>query len=168
MRFAFVLLAIVGSAVAWTCTCSSSNRQNGVCTNIPSDSLYYLTSFCDQETACGESCGNCSWAYSTSAKRFGCNASLKCCSATSSTMCTTLKVIDSGPACWVEDDANMPIIDASYSTCKYFTGSTSCGYSDEVKIKCSTVSAPLPASYIHGPCYDGPAEKAHGLPVCPN
>lgn len=38
-----------------------------------------------------------------------------------------LKVIDGGPGCSVEDSAKKQIVDASYSTCKHFTGSTSCG-----------------------------------------
>ncbi len=34
-----------------TCACNS----NGMCTNIPSDNGYYLTSFCDASVACGPS-----------------------------------------------------------------------------------------------------------------
>ncbi len=41
--------------------------------------------------------------------------------------CLNLKVIDGGPGCSVEDSAKKQVVDASYSTCKHFTGSTSCG-----------------------------------------
>jgi hypothetical protein len=134
--------------------------------NVPSDGNYYLTSFCDQTTACGTPCGTCNWAYSTSAGRFGCNSQLKCCQGSK---CTTLKVIDSGPGCRIENLANMPIIDASYSTCKYFTGSTSCGYSDKIKIHCTKLSllAHVPDALL-GPCAPTKLLAAQqGIPLCP-
>lgn len=48
------------------------------CNNIPADHVYYLTSFCDQTTACGISCGNCSWSYAADSQRFGCKSTLNC------------------------------------------------------------------------------------------
>jgi hypothetical protein len=51
-----------------------------------------------------------------------------------------LKVIDGGPGCSVEDSAHKQIVDASYSTCKYFTGSTSCGWSDRITVTCKKTS----------------------------
>lgn len=90
--------------------------------------MYYLTSFCDQQTACGPSCGNCMSYYAADAQRFGCGGVLSC---TRNGHNANLKVIDSGPACWVENDAGMPIIDASTSACKLFSGQTSCGWSDK-------------------------------------
>lgn len=48
------------------------------CTNIPSDGVYYLTSFCDQTTACGVTCGNCSWYYAADSQRFGCKSTINC------------------------------------------------------------------------------------------
>ena len=110
--------------------------------------------------------------------RFGCNANLKCCDASNTTKCITLLVIDAGPACWVEEDAGMPIIDASYSTCKiensflvfimigkFFTGGISCGYQDEILIKCNVVST-VGEDHI-GPCYDGKADENSEWPKCP-
>ena len=59
-----LLAIIIGVCYCYTCKCDSAD----VCTTIPSDSLYYLTSvrnffillqnntgtqFCDQETYCG-------------------------------------------------------------------------------------------------------------------
>jgi hypothetical protein len=51
-----------------------------------------------------------------------------------------LKVIDGGPGCSVEDSAHKQIVDASYSTCKHFTGSTSCGWSDKFSVVCKKTS----------------------------
>ena len=42
----FIILFSIGT----TCTCNS----NGMCTNIPADNNYYLTSFCDKSVACGK------------------------------------------------------------------------------------------------------------------
>ena len=158
---ALVLGALAQNQTEYTCTCKS-----GCCTNIPSDGLYYLTSFCDQTTACGQSCGNCQGWYATSAMRFGCNRYLKCCR---SSDCVTLKVIDSGPGCWVENKAGRAIIDASYSTCKHFTGSTSCGWSDKISITCKLVAndVNMPESSL-GPCANTKHEALlRGLPLCP-
>jgi hypothetical protein len=54
--------------------------------------------------------------------------------------CLNLKVIDGGPGCSVEDSAHKQIVDASYSTCKHFTGSTSCGWSDKITVTCKKTS----------------------------
>ena len=51
-----------------------------------------------------------------------------------------LKVIDGGPSCEVEDNAGKQVVDASYSTCKHFTGSTSCGWSDHISVTCKKTS----------------------------
>lgn len=166
MRF-FLFLALATVALAasnatdYSCTCKS-----GCCTNIPSDGNYYLTSFCDSQTACGQSCGNCQSYYATSAMRFGCNAQLRCCQGSN---CVTLKVIDSGPGCWVEEKAGRPIIDASYSTCKHFTGSNSCGWSDRIAIKCARISADaLVPDHLLGPCAMSLTQaNAEHLPLCP-
>jgi hypothetical protein len=48
------------------------------CTNITSDNVYYLTSFCDKSTACGITCGNCTWWYAADSQRFGCKSTLNC------------------------------------------------------------------------------------------
>ena len=169
MRFSLGILALLAGAAAaknstnYECTCKS-----GCCTDIPSDGQYYLTSFCDQETACGTSCGACNWAYATSAMRFGCNAQLRICKGDDT--CVTAQVIDSGPACWVESKAGGPIIDASYSICNYFTGGSSCGYSDHISITARQVSgkAMMP-KHLLGPCALT-LEKANRerIPMCPS
>lgn len=40
----------------------------------------------------------------------------------------------------MEDSAHKQIVDASYSTCKHFTGSTSCGWSDKITVTCKKTS----------------------------
>lgn len=162
-----VLLAVVACVFArsnktdYECTCKSN-----CCTNIPDDATYYLTSFCDSEVACGGSCGDCMDWYATSAMRFGCGAQIKCCGDSD---CVTLKVIDSGPACWVENKAGMPIIDASYSTCQLFTGGSSCGWSDAITIGCLQVSAhAYMPDHLLGPCARTLAEaNKKKIPLCP-
>lgn len=66
------------------------------CNNIPSDGVYYLTSFCDQTTACGISCGNCTWYYAADSQRFGCKSTINC---NKSGKSANLEVIDYGPNC---------------------------------------------------------------------
>ena len=119
-----------------TCTCNQYN----MCTNIPADNNFYLTSFCDSSVACGAFSGNCNEYYSADYSRFGCNSVISCCQGSD---CLNLKVIDGGPSCDVENKAGKPVIDASYSTCKHFTGSTSCGWSDHVPINCKKTSYTL-------------------------
>merc|ERR1712194_248490 len=70
-------------------------------------------------------------------KRFGCGSIVRCCQGSD---CLNLKVIDGGPGCSVEDSAGKQIVDASYSTCKHFTGSTSCGWSDRITVTCTKTS----------------------------
>ena len=136
----FVVLAVLFVSVAQGCV--SGSCKSGMCSDIPSDNKYYLTSFCDKSVACGSWSGNCNEYYSADYSRFGCNSISKfaenlkglnylfciflvsCCQGSD---CVNLKVIDGGPGCTVEDSAKKQIVDASYSTCKHFTKSTSCG-----------------------------------------
>ena len=109
------------------------------CSNIPADNVYYLTSFCDKQTACGKSCGNCTWYYAADSQRFKCGSKISCARSTHN---VNLEVIDYGPDCELERKSGKPIIDASYSTCKLFTGSNSCGWSDKFSVICKKISAP--------------------------
>ena len=88
-----------------------------------------------------------------------------------------MKVIDGGPGCSVEDSAHKQIVDASYSACKYFTGSTSCGWSDKIKVTCKKTSYSLydttdyfPNVYAKvplGPCsYNTTFAKETTVPIC--
>ena len=145
-----------------------------MCTNIPSDHVYYLTSFCDQTTACGPSCGNCMGYYCADKQRFGCNAIINCCRSGS---CLNLKVIDAGPACTYEKKAGKPIIDASYSACQKWTGSTSCGWSDRIAVTCVKTSGfmmshenevyeSMYSGIPLGPCTWNSNEVTESMPFC--
>ncbi len=70
-----------------SCTCNQYN----MCTNVPADNNYYLTSFCDASVACGSWSGNCNEYYSADYSRFGCNSIISCCQGSN---CINLKVID--------------------------------------------------------------------------
>lgn len=140
------------------CICNSE----GMCSNIPSSGDYFLTSFCDSGVACGGFDGNCYEWYSADSVRFGCGSHISCCA--SGKACVSLKVIDAGPACFVEDDAGGPVIDGSYAACQHFTGSSSCGYSDHVRVHCVKTADPADGSeHPRGPCSNNPAA---GLPLC--
>lgn len=135
--FQKVIVVLIAMFVAATNGCVSGSCKNGMCSDIPSNNQYYLTSFCDKSVACGSWSGNCNEYYSADYSRFGCNSIISCCR---SSDCVNLKVIDGGPGCTVEDSAKKQIVDASYSTCKHFTGSTSCGYSDKITVTCKKTS----------------------------
>ena len=131
--------------------------------------------------ACGSFSGNCNEYYSADYARFGCNSVISCCKGSD---CLNLKVIDGGPSCSVENSAGKPVIDASYSTCKHFTGSTSCGWSDHIPVTCKKTSSTMAnvadesieytdkhifeAGKIPlGPCsYDKEFMLSNGVPSC--
>ena len=71
MKFFAVLLLCLLSAVS---ACVSGTCKNGMCSDIPSNNEYYLTSFCDKSVACGSFSGNCNEYYAADYSRFGCNS----------------------------------------------------------------------------------------------
>ncbi len=74
----------------------SFSFQAETCKNIPADHVYFLTAFCDKVTACGITCGNCTWSYAADSQRFGCKSTLNCVRNGKS---ANLEVIDEGPSC---------------------------------------------------------------------
>jgi hypothetical protein len=148
--------------VALFCVALPLALAQTACTNIPADHVYYLTSFCDQTTACGKSCGNCNFYYAADSQRFKCGSTINCARAGKN---ANLEVIDYGPNCDLEKKSGKPIIDASYSTCKLFTGSTSCGWSDKLAVTCVKVGTPAHTGKFHlGECtWDGDRTD---LPFC--
>ena len=90
--------------------------------------------------------------------------------------CLNLKVIDGGPSCAVEDSAHKQVVDASYSTCKHFTGSTSCGWSDKITVTCKKTSyvvedtlsvVAYKANIPLGPCsYNSTYAAEANVPMC--
>jgi hypothetical protein len=128
-----MIALLLFSLLSTTHACVSGSCTNGMYSDVPSNNEYYLTPFCDSSVACGSFSGNCNEYYAADYARFGCNSIISCCQGSD---CLNLKVIDGGPGCSVEDSAHKQIVDASYSTCKHFTGSTSCGWSDKIKVVC--------------------------------
>jgi len=152
--------------ISYACTCVSN-----MCTNIPADGNYYLTSFCDKSVACGAFSGNCNEFYCADYKRFGCHNMITCCQ---SSKCVNLKVIDGGPSCGVENSAGRPVIDASYSACKTFTGRTGCGWSDHVAVNCKRgqlerfqMMSEAETAPLLGLCsYNATVAAAEKIPMC--
>ena len=70
--FAAALVATAQACVSGTCSSS-------MCSDLPSNSQYYLTSFCDASVACGSFSGNCNEYFAADYKRFGCNSIVSCC-----------------------------------------------------------------------------------------
>lgn len=69
-KIAAAVLALLAPASA----CVSGTCSQGMCSDIPADNVYYLTSFCDASVACGSFSGNCNEYYMADYKRFGCNS----------------------------------------------------------------------------------------------
>ncbi len=171
---------IAVSLIAHAQACISGSCVSGMCSDIPANNQYYLTSFCDSSVACGTFSGNCNEYYCADYKRFGCGSIVSCCVGTD---CLNLKVIDGGPGCTVEDSAKKQVVDASYSACKHFTGSTSCGWSDKILVTCKKTTATIhdtndadsliysalnPTAKIPlGPCsYDIGFAAERNVPIC--
>lgn len=95
---------------------------------------YYLTSFGGGADTQGMACGGTAdgtWWYAADSQRFGCGAKLL---VRAGSKCAVVKVADYGPAKWVEADAGRAIVDATPLACKYFFGTSSCGWSDRRSI----------------------------------
>ena len=134
------------------------------CSNIPSDHVYYLTSFCDKETSCGKSCGNCTWGYAADRQRFGCGSVITC---SRNGKSINLEVIDYGPDCTLEKKSGKPIVDASFSACKLFTGSTSCGWSDKLAVTCKKITGATMAFMVpRGECTWEIEQATEEVPYC--
>jgi len=120
---------------AYTCTKPCSGNM---CCSIPSDNLYYLTTFCDATTACGIPC-SARPNFAADSQRFGCRKNISICKESGSP-CVKVIVTDAGPNISVEKSAGRPIIDASKSVCQQLFGSSSCGWSDKKGIKATVAS----------------------------
>jgi hypothetical protein len=114
----------------------------------PSDSSAYLHS-----VACGGKKPDGKWWYSTGAWSFGCFSRLELCA---NGKCVVVKVVDNGPAGWVESKAKSKcggtgyIIDASPLVSKYLHGKSSAGWSDCLKIKVRPVAGNTPTGPSSG------------------
>jgi len=128
--FCFVLGCIGLVYSAYSC---SSPCHGSMCCSIPADNLYYLTSFCDAQTACGIPC-SARPLFAADSQRFGCRKNLTICKEGSS-QCVKVMITDAGPNISVEKNAGRAVIDASKQVCQTLFGSGSCGWSDHKPIK---------------------------------
>lgn len=112
----------------------------------PSDTSAYMHS-----VACGGKKPDGTWWYSTGAWSFKCFARLEL---RANGKCAVVKVVDNGPAGWVENKARGKcggtgyIIDASPLVVKHLYGKPGAGWSDCFKIQVRPVAANTPT----GPC----------------
>jgi len=139
-----LLLCCYSTTSAYTC---DNPCFGNMCCSIPDDGLYYLTDFCDQQTACNIPCSSLTW-FAADSQRFGCRKTLSICRE-GSTTCVNTEVIDAGPNIAVERESGRPIIDASSSVCKALFGVSSCGWSDHFGI--SALVSVTAAKYPMGP-----------------
>jgi len=144
----FVLVAFIALVIVRVESQSGGcqGRTSGVCacSYRPPDGKYFLTAF-DDGARC--SCGSCSMLgayFLADRSRFGCGTRVKMCRQDQPSRCVVAGVTDFGPACWVEDKAGGPIIDASKPVCQHLFGTTSCGWSDHYRITATVVSSSTP------------------------
>eukprot|EP01125_Pyxidicula_operculata_P011291 TRINITY_DN3697_c0_g1_i1.p1 TRINITY_DN3697_c0_g1~~TRINITY_DN3697_c0_g1_i1.p1 ORF type:complete len:182 (-),score=29.37 TRINITY_DN3697_c0_g1_i1:16-519(-) len=123
---AVVLILCIVSVTSYSC---AKPCYSNMCCSIPSDNLYYLTSFCDESTACGIGCSEVTY-FAADSQRFGCRKNLTICSESDRTNCVKVLIIDAGPNISVEREADRAIIDASSAVCQQLFGDSSCGWSD--------------------------------------
>jgi uncharacterized protein (TIGR03382 family) len=115
---------------------------------------YFLTSYggpddktIDGIPACGGRTIDGSWYYATGAYTYGCGARLRL---EAGGRCVVVKVVDNGPAGWVEQKASYRcggtgyIIDASPLVSKHLYGVYSAGWSDCLKIQVTPVDGSTP------------------------
>eukprot|EP01132_Coremiostelium_polycephalum_P005960 gene5960-7423_t len=132
-----VFVVLVGTALAGY-SCPKPCYGNMCCSIAPGNS-YYLTDFCGSQSACGPipSCSGSQY-FTADSQRFGCGKYLNVCRGSK---CIKARVIDAGPAMWVEQNAGRAIIDASPTMCKELFGANSCGWSDHFAITAVVASA---------------------------
>jgi MYXO-CTERM domain-containing protein len=134
------------------CSCPGSGGCSSVSySNIPSDHLYYVTTFGGGSDTQGMACGGTAdgkWAYIADSARFGCGA--KVLIEANGKSCVA-KVADCGPNRCVEQavsssgcSSHHPIIDASPFITKYLLGASGVGWSDRKTVKATVVAASTP------------------------
>lgn len=124
-------------------TCSSLSYSD-----IPSNGLYYVTTFGGGTDTQSMSCGGTAdgtWAYIANSARFGCGARVKI---EANGKACIAKVADCGPnrcveqaACYCGCGGHKPIIDASPYITKYLLGLSGVGWSDKKTVKATKISS---------------------------
>ncbi len=102
-----------------------------------------------QPLACGGNSRNAGDWYVASSQRYGCNKHLML---TARGKCAVVRTADAGPASYVENNANIAVLDSSPAVARYFFGESGLGYSDlrahpgKYEVHATLTSLPL------GPC----------------
>ncbi len=134
------------------CACPTSGGCSAVSySDIPSNHLYYVTTFGGGSDTQGMACGGTAdgtWAYIADSARFGCGAKVK---VEANGKSCIAKVADCGPNRCVEQAASYssckshhPIIDASPYITKHLFGLGGVGWSDKKTVKATVVAASAP------------------------
>lgn len=84
-----------------------------------------------------------SWFYIAGSHRFGCGTHVRVVNPRTGASCIA-EVVDDGPACWVEDRAGGPIIDASPMVVQHLFGVRHVGWSDRWIVKAWRVGNNVP------------------------
>jgi len=135
------------------CTCPTSGGCSTVSyADIPSDNLYYITTFGGGSDTQGMACGGTAdgtWAYIANSARFGCGAKVKI---EANGKACIAKVADCGPNRCVEQAASYsscqshhPIIDASPLITKHLFGLSGMGWSDKKTVKATLAASSAPS-----------------------
>ncbi len=109
--------------------CLATLQQNGTCANMSGPA-------CERQV---------NW-YAADSDRFGCGARLRVTNVTNGKS-VIVEVIDSGPACFVENDAGTGVVDLSNAVAHYLFGGE-VGWSDMQKIHVVEVSRSTPLGPI--------------------
>ncbi len=166
-------LACVSLLIACSAAPTSDDSQtealhgcHGVASkSIPSDGVYYLTTFGGpsepQPLACGGASQSGSWYYAASKQRFGCGAHLR---VEANGKCVVVQAADYGPDQCVETAAGKPILDASPLVGKALFGSADLGWSDRARVHVTQVSSATPLG-LCGNAPPPPQSKDAGVAV---
>ena len=113
---------------------------------IPSDDLFYLTTFGGGVDTGHMACGGTAdgrWMYIADSWRFGCRSRVKITNPRTGRWCVA-QVADVGPNICVEQAARKPIIDASPVIARELYGIGSAGWSDRVLVRAELVASGTP------------------------
>jgi hypothetical protein len=114
--------------------------------DIPSDGMYYLTTFGGGSDTQGMACGGTAdgtWYYLADRDRFGCGAKVQITNLANGNS-VVAQVADIGPNVCVEQAAGLPVIDASPMVSQHLFGNSSSGWEDHRSVLAQVVDPSTP------------------------
>lgn len=114
--------------------------------DIPSDNLYFITTFGGGAEVGPMACGGVAdgrWMYIADSWRFGCRAKVRLTNPRTGRWCVA-QVADVGPNICVERAARKPIIDASPVLTRELYNRSGVGWSDRVEVRAELVASSTP------------------------